>query len=120
MRDALPVFPIRTPLTHARHWRTIITMHKDLFDELVASVEQMKEMERARTRNPRRTRLDVAALRARFGLSQSRFAALLGISTATLQNWEQGRREPDGPAKVLLQVAALHPEALLAVAKGRG
>ena len=53
----------------------------------------------------------------RFGLSQPRFAALLGISTGTLQNWEQGRREPDGPARVLLQVAAHHPEALLSVAR---
>lgn len=60
---------------------------------------------------------DVAALRAQFGLSQSKFAALLGISVDTLQNWEQGRRAPEGPARVLLRVAAIHPEALLAVTK---
>ena len=57
----------------------------------------------------------MARLRAHFGLSQTNFAALLGISVATLQNWEQGLREPEGPAKVLLRVAAAHPETLLSV-----
>lgn len=55
----------------------------------------------------------VAALRARFRLSQAKFAALLGISTATLRNWEQGRRVPEGPARVLLRVAARYPDAVL-------
>lgn len=97
-------------------------MRKDLFDELVESVKEMKEIQAGRRRPARVTRADdslradppdVAALRARFKLSQSKFAALLGISVDTLQNWEQGRRAPDGPAKVLLRVAAAHPEALL-------
>jgi DNA-binding transcriptional regulator YiaG len=56
---------------------------------------------------------NVAGLRARFKLSQAKFAALLGISVDTLQNWEQKRRQPDGPAKVLLRIAGTHPEALL-------
>jgi len=60
----------------------------------------------------------VAALRARFQLSQAKFAALLGISTGTLRNWEQGRREPEGPARVLLRVAARHPEAVLSAVAG--
>jgi putative transcriptional regulator len=46
-------------------------------------------------------------------LSQSKFAKLLGISTSTLQNWEQGRRKPEGPAKILLNVAAKYPDAVL-------
>lgn len=58
--------------------------------------------------------VNVAALRASFKLSQAKFAALLGISIDTLQNWEQKRREPDGPAKVLLRLVRAHPEALLA------
>lgn len=97
-------------------------MRKDLFDELMASVREMKAAERGRTRPARLTRAsdlvatDVRALRDRFGLSQSKFAALLGISVDTLQNWEQGRREPDGPAKVLLRIADRHPSALLSVA----
>ncbi|MGK2961990.1 MAG: helix-turn-helix domain-containing protein [Gemmatimonadaceae bacterium] len=59
----------------------------------------------------------MAALRAHFKLSQPKFAALLGISVDTLQNWEQNRRQPEGPAKVLLRVAATHPEVLLDVAQ---
>lgn len=48
--------------------------------------------------------------RASLGLSQQRFAALLGISTRTLHDWEQGRREPSGAAKTLLKIAAEYPE----------
>ena len=54
-------------------------------------------------------------MRGKLGLSQSKFAALLGISADTLQNWEQGRREPTGPAKVLLRIALRHPKVLLEV-----
>jgi putative transcriptional regulator len=101
-------------------------MRKDLFDQLVASVTQMKENEAGRRKPARVVRgedllatepPDVAALRAHFDLSQSQFAALLGISVDTLQNWEQRRRQPEGPARVLLRVAAAHPEALLSVSK---
>jgi DNA-binding transcriptional regulator YiaG len=55
---------------------------------------------------------DIKQIRSGYQLSQGEFAALLGISVATLQNWEQGRRTPDGPAKILLQVAAKHPDAV--------
>ena len=44
---------------------------------------------------------------------QDKFASLMGISVATLRNWEQGRRKPEGPARVLLRVASKHPEAIL-------
>jgi putative transcriptional regulator len=57
---------------------------------------------------------DAGAIRERLGLSQVMFAELLGISRRTLEGWEQGRREPEGPARVLLRVAATYPEALLA------
>ncbi len=56
---------------------------------------------------------DVQSIRERMGLSQSAFAALLGVSARTLQDWEQGRRQPTGPARSLLRVADRHPEALL-------
>lgn len=101
-------------------------MRKDLFDELVESVQEMKAIQAGRRKPARVTRAtdligvdspDVAALRAHFKLSQAKFAALLGISVDTLQNWEQGRRQPEGPAKVLLRVAAAHPDALLSVTK---
>lgn len=52
---------------------------------------------------------DVAALRRFVGLSQQRFSEALGISVHTLRNWEQGRREPEGPAIALLRIAARHP-----------
>jgi putative transcriptional regulator len=101
-----------------------VPMRNELFEQLVESLKQMKAIESGEMKPARITRaeelvqegqLDVAALRARFDLSQAKFAALLGISVGTLQNWEQGRREPEGPAKVLLRVAAAHPEALLSV-----
>lgn len=52
---------------------------------------------------------DVAALRRFVGLTQARFAEAMGISVHTLRNWEQGRRQPDGPAIALLRIAARHP-----------
>ena len=56
----------------------------------------------------------MAAFRAAFlGVSQARFAIALGISVDTLQNWEQGRRQPEGPAKALLRLLARHPRLLL-------
>jgi len=59
---------------------------------------------------------DVASVRAKTGLSQARFAALLGVSVRTLQDWEQGRRAPSGAARTLLLVAHKNPAALLDVA----
>src|SRR6266404_4533423 len=55
---------------------------------------------------------DVRAVRRKLGLSQSEFAAKFGFQPATLRNWEQGRTQPDGPARVLLAVIARHPEAV--------
>ena len=59
---------------------------------------------------------DVARIREKTGLSQARFAKLLGVSVRTLQDWEQGRRAPSGAARTLLMVAARNPRALLEVA----
>ena len=58
----------------------------------------------------------VTSIRERTGLSQSRFAQLLGVSVRTLQEWEQGRRAPSGAARTLLMVAAKNPRTLLEVA----
>jgi putative transcriptional regulator len=59
---------------------------------------------------------DVASIRTKTGLSQARFAVLLGVSVRTLQDWEQGRRAPSGAARTLLMVADRNPHALLEVA----
>lgn len=58
----------------------------------------------------------VASIREKTGLSQARFATLLGVSVRTLQDWEQGRRAPSGAARTLLMVAHRNPRALLDVA----
>jgi len=58
----------------------------------------------------------VASIRERTGLSQAKFASLLGVSVRTLQEWEQGRRAPSGAARTLLLVAAKNPRVLLEVA----
>jgi len=95
-------------------------MKDELFQELLESVKQgaaiMKdELQPSRTFEFPET--EVHALREKFGLSQDKFASLVGISVGTLRNWEQGRRKPEGPARVLLRVAALHPEALLEISR---
>jgi putative transcriptional regulator len=58
----------------------------------------------------------VASIREKTGLSQERFATLLGVSVRTLQDWEQGRRMPSGAARTLLLIAERNPKALLDVA----
>ena len=68
---------------------------------------------RARTTMVRRREVDVAALRARLGLTQRELAQLCGVSTATLRNWEQGRRRPRGPSRALLHIVEREPEAAL-------
>ena len=90
-------------------------MKDELFEELVASVREGGAILRGEITPARKFVLagpDVKRIRANYELSQSEFAAMLGISVATLQNWEQGRRTPEGPARVLLQVAAKHPDAV--------
>ena len=56
--------------------------------------------------------IDVRSLRQKLGLSQPQFAARFGFTPSTVRNWEQGRTQPDGPARVLLAVIAYHPDAV--------
>lgn len=58
----------------------------------------------------------IVRAREKSGLSQAKFAALLGVSVRTLQDWEQGRREPNAAAKTLIKVAELHPAILRKIA----
>jgi putative transcriptional regulator len=83
-------------------------------NDLLKSVRQMKTGKAARV-----TTVEVSAAaeaRNRVGLSQSEFAKLLGVSVRTVQDWEQGRREPSGAARTLLRIAAQNPEAVKAAA----
>jgi putative transcriptional regulator len=93
-------------------------MKDELFTELVASIREGGAILRGELPASRTFDIqppEIKEIRDGFGLTQEKFAALLGISVRTLRNWEQGRRVPDGPARVLLQVAAKHPEAVLDV-----
>lgn len=95
-------------------------MKDELFTELVASVREGGKILRGETKPTRAFTVeapDVKEIRNNFKLTQDEFAALLGISVKTLRNWEQGRRVPEGAARVLLQVAAKHPEAIWDVVK---
>lgn len=91
-------------------------MKAKAFEELLTSVRQLGAIRRGE-RKPSRSRTfkptDVKAVRVDFGQSQAEFALMIGVSVATLRNWEQGRRMPDGPALALLQVAAHNPEAVV-------
>jgi putative transcriptional regulator len=90
-------------------------MKDELFNELLASVREggaILRGERAPARKFVIEGSEIRRIRDGYNLSQSEFATLLGISLATLRNWEQGRRTPEGPARILLQVAAKHPEAV--------
>ena len=98
-------------------------MKDELFAELVASVKEGGAILRGEKPPTRIFTLkppEIKEIRVGFGLTQEQFAALLGISVRTLRNWEQGRRVPEGPARVLLQVAAKHPDAVLDVVQARG
>lgn len=80
--------------------------------EILEGIRQIKRREIGRVT----TIPSVAAIRGKTGLSQSEFAKLIGVSVRTLQEWEQGRRAPSGPARTLLMMAKRNPKALLDVA----
>jgi putative transcriptional regulator len=90
-------------------------MNEELFAELLESVREGGAILRGEKAPSRKFEIEspnAKQIREKYELSQSEFAALLGVSTKTLQNWEQGRRTPQGAARVLLQVAARHPQAV--------
>lgn len=92
-------------------------MKKQDFDNLVGSIREAGRIRRGEAQPSCVTEyaaVDVKAIRQRLGKSQAEFARMIGVSVATLQNWEQGARRPFGPARALLKVAAANPEAVAA------
>ena len=86
--------------------------NRDIGNEILEGIRELKRGESGRVTNIPA----VSEIRNKTGLSQSRFAELLGVSVRTLQDWEQGRRAPSGAARTLLLVADKNPTALLDVA----
>lgn len=85
---------------------------RNIGQEILNGLRELKSGEYGRVINVP----DVASIRTKTGLSQARFAVLLGVSVRTLQDWEQGRRAPSGAARTLLMVADRNPHALPEVA----
>ncbi len=86
------------------------------FDNILAGLEDARayaEGDESRGKARVVEVVDVKAVRAKTGLSQPKFAALFRISVGTLRNWEQGRRQPDGPAVALLRVIEREPETVI-------
>jgi putative transcriptional regulator len=92
------------------------------FNKLTESIRQAGKIRRGTMKmKASRVRIvepeDIRSIRQKLKKTQSEFALMIGVSVATLQNWEQGRRKPEGPAQALLRVAAKNP---LAVAEALG
>jgi putative transcriptional regulator len=91
-------------------------MNDEMFNELLEGVKEAAAYLRGEPVDVRVTFVDEPdprAIRERLGLTQEKFAAMLCISVKTLRNWEQGRRDPSGPAMRLLQIVDKHPEVVL-------
>jgi putative transcriptional regulator len=85
------------------------------FQDLLTSIRQAGQIRRGKMKPARVStfrRADVKGIREKLKASQAQFALMIGVSVATLRNWEQGRRTPDGPALALLRVAARNPRAV--------
>ncbi len=85
---------------------------RSIGQEILEGIRELKRGEHGRVTNVP----SVTSVRERTGLSQAKFAQLLGVSVRTLQEWEQGRRAPSGAARTLLLIAQKNPRALLEVA----
>lgn len=91
-------------------------MKDEHFEKLIAGIKEAGDINAGR-KNPSRVfeidPPDVKRIREQLDVSQGEFALMIGVSVRTLQNWEQGRRKPEGPAKALLYIASKNPQAVL-------
>ncbi len=91
-------------------------MKNENFEKLVSSIKEAGQI-MAGEKEPSRIfeidAPDIRAVREKLNVSQNEFALMIGVSVRTLQNWEQGRRKPEGPAKALLRIASRNPQAVI-------
>lgn len=92
---------------------TAYEAERDLAADLLEAIYEMRSSKLSVVASP------VIEARKKTGLSQSQFAAIMGVSVRTLQGWEQGRKQPSGAARTLLAIASTNPKAVLAVADQR-
>lgn len=91
-------------------------MKKDKFEKLVSSLKEAGEIKGGSKAPGRMFEIkppEIKTVREKLNVSQNEFALMIGVSVRTLQNWEQGRRKPEGPAKALLRIASRNPSAVL-------
>jgi putative transcriptional regulator len=91
-------------------------MKNNHFEKLVASIREAGEIKAGRKKPSRIYEIkppEIKTVREKLNVSQNEFALMIGVSVRTLQNWEQGRRKPEGPAKALLRIASKNPSAVL-------
>lgn len=91
-------------------------MKKEDFSKLVESIKEAGDIKAGRKEPNRIFKIappSIKSVRKKLHVSQTEFALMIGVSPSTLQNWEQGRREPEGPAKTLLKIAFKNPEAVI-------
>ena len=96
-------------------------MKRDAFELLTESLRAAGRIRRGTAKASRTFRFapaDVKAIRSKLGMSQVEFAQMIGVSVATLRNWEQGRRSPEGPALALLRIASAEPKAVTRALQG--
>lgn len=89
---------------------------RDIGTEILEGIREIKAHKTGKVKLHTRDLKEPSApqeIRKQLGLSQEAFAGLIGVSPRTLQDWEQGRRKPQGPAKALLRIVEKHPEVLL-------
>ena len=91
-------------------------MKKNDFKDLLTSIDQARKIRSGKIKPSRASNFKpiiLTNIRKKLHVSQAKFAYLIGVSVDTLQNWEQGRRVPEGPALALLKVAETNPKALM-------
>jgi len=91
-------------------------MNDEMFNELLASVEEMDGIKAGKIKAGRKFQFadpEVRSIRVKIGMTQNKFAALIGVSQRTIENWEQGRRHPTGPARALLKIVEADPESAI-------